>query len=333
LREENLGLTQEVTRQKTIIISKDETIENLRIDLNKFKGELDKMNNDILMKLTMLMNRPGGDSQSLQEINRLMNSMKKLDHEISQLKANNREIISKNDNNFYILKDQLDKATNEMKSSKRVEHITKTIIQPPPKPPVERIVHAAPIRRSVVRERSPIVRRYREVPTSSRVQYQTNCTCNCGQRQTHTLLKDLNVEKCPICNVGYVNTRKSGSVSLRNQRVSNMLSTNGENKVFVEHEKNKVYERRTSTEPLKNSMFSNKYLINNVSEVKEGRLMSRGSERLSIEPLHKRISHRIRHNPVGPKSYVEKDPYLIHESVKKSENITTGEVRRSVSRR
>lgn len=327
-----MKLTEEVTHQRIQIVSKDETIQNLHAELNKYKGDLDKLNNDILMKLTLLMNKPVGDSQSQQELNHLIGSMKKLDHEILQLKANNREIISKNDNNFYILKDQLDKATNEMKNSKRVEHVTKTIIQAPPKPVTERIVRAAPIRRSVIRERSPIVRRYREMPTSSQIEYSNHCTCHCSQRQVHTHSNEFNVEKCPICNIGFVNTRQNGSVSKRNQRVSNVTSSQiNNNKSYVKTNKNRVYQRRMSTEPLKNSVFSNKYFIDNVSEVKETHLISRPSERLSVEPLHKRISHRIRHNPI--KSYVERDPYLIHETVKQSENVKSGEIRKSVSRR
>lgn len=329
-RRENLRLSQEVTRHQTLIISKEETIESLREEINKIRGELDRMNSDIMGKLTLLMNKPGANRQNMEDINRLLASMSKLDQEIANLKQNNIEILSKNNNNFYELKDQLNKATNEMKNSKRVEHVTRTIIQnPPPPPQTERIKRTVPVRTSVIRERSPIVRRYRQVPSPKPVETHTRCNYKCSQTFNHST--ELGVEKCPICKVGNVNTH--GSVSRKNHRVSNVSRVEAESTVFTEPARQRVYERRMSTEPLKNSFYSNNYLVDISTEFKEKAKKGGTSVRYSVDPLGKRVSHLIRNHNVERTSVKELDPYLINQTIRHSENVKGTEVRRSLSRR
>ena len=315
-----------------MVDEKNELIRSLREESNKYKSEFDRLNNEVLMRLTTLLNKPGDNSASIEDIRKLLMSVNKLDRDISQLKQNNKEIISKHDNNFYVLRDRLNKATDEMKNSKKVEQVTKEVYRPPPIK--ERIIRAPPVQTKIIRSPSPIVRTYREVPKTTHVEYQKKCNCTCNHRQVEA--KCYSLEKCPICNVGYVNTKHDRTRISANQSTLSHYSTNSpvlQNKVFVEPSKNKIYERRMSTEPIKHSMFSNKYLVENSVEHKEEPMMSRGSVRYSVEPLHKRISHRIRNVPVENKVVREMDPYLISENIKKSQNIKGVEVRKSITRK
>jgi hypothetical protein len=330
-REKNSNLFNEVTKYSTMVEEKNELINNLREESNKYKEDFEKLNGVILSKLTALLNKPNGQPQNMEEINRLLSSVNKLDKDISFLRQNNKEIINKHENNFYLLKDQLNKATNEMKNSKRVETITKTVVQPPIR---ERIIRTPPVVKRVIKASPSPARVYREIPTSSTIRYQNKYTCNCNRMNNH--INHYTVEKCPICNVGLVNTIKSNSRLSENPNQSNNFVSGNQSirsNVFTEKLTGKSYQRRLSTEPLKNSTFSNQYYIKNSTIGQEQPLLSRKSAKYSVEPLHKRISHKIRKSNNGRISTRELDPYLMSETVKKSENIKGVEVRKSYSRR
>lgn len=341
-----------MTRYTTLIEEKNTTIENLHSENGRHKTHFESLNKQILEKLNSLARRPNTQKQDLGELKQLLTSVNKLDRDISKLKQNNQEIISKHEQNFFILKDKLNKTADEMKESKKVETITKTIIEPGPvreriihaPPPRTRVVRNLPIRENVVSTHKVVrpspspARVYREMPVKSPVHYHNRCTCTCGARNgVQTVKTDrFHVEKCPICNVGYVNTVNN---SVRGSRVKQ--GTNGyfeeqknSSKMYVEKQAGKIYQSRLSHEPpLKNSVFSNNWMVEN-SIVKRGEpLKFQKPVRYSVEPLHKRISHKIRSGFGVRKSVREMDPYLISEKMTESENITDIKVRKSVTRK
>lgn len=320
-RRKNNDLSKEVTRYATMVEEKNELIKSIRAESQKYKSDFENLNNQIMLKLTDIMNKPGPAPQNMQEMKRVLASVHKIDRDISQLKQNNKEIISKHDNNFYILNDKIGKATHEMKNSKRTEQITKTIIKP--YPVKERIVRAP-----------PVVRRLREIPVSSTINYQTKCTCNCNRTLNSSQV--YCIEKCPMCNVGMVNTMSDRkSIPLLTTRVESVRARSPviHNKIFNESNKTASYLRGISNERATQSAFSTKHIIeNSVLNRDEPVKYSKRTIGNSIEPLNKRISSHIRHSPLERTSFKELDPYLIKESVIESRNVRDRNVKTSISR-
>ena len=308
-RQKNNELSQEVTKYSTMLQEKNELISSIRAESEKYKSNFENLNNQILMKLTALMNKPGSNSQNIEEINRVLSSVHKIDRDISQLKRNNQEIKNRYNDNLMSLHHKLDKNKNEIKNSMKTEHVTKTIIKP--FPVQERIVRAAPIRRVIA------------PPVKSTIQYHTKCTCNCNgsnmERKSYTL------EKCPLCNVGMIN--KMNQVNSIRER-SPIIQT----KVFTEPVKTASFSRKLSTEPVRHSAFMNKHYIDNSILTREEPVkFSRNSMRYSAEP-NRRVAHQIRKYPKGRVSVKEHNPYLFEESVKERRKVKNVEVRRSITR-
>jgi uncharacterized protein YdcH (DUF465 family) len=307
-REKNLNLSNEVIKYSTMVEEKNELIKNLRHESSKYKEDFEKLNNIILSKLTALLNKPGAQPQNLKEIQRLLSSVNKLDHDISRLQQNNKEIISKHENNFYILKDQLNKATDEMRNSRKVETITKTIIKAPPLPPVvKRYVSKQPITKKVIKASRSPSKVYREIPVRSGITYEKKCHCNCNQITTNT--NCYTIEKCPICNVGMVNAinKRNYIASEFQNKTKGFIVDKSENQsnLYSDALTEKVYQRRSSTEPMKYSGIQNHYL--KTSNVQRGNsVSSRYSERYSADPLGGEIRSRLRKSNAIAK---ESDPY------------------------
>jgi hypothetical protein len=326
-REKSSKLMTEVTKYSTMVEEKNELISNLRQESDKYKQDYENLNNVILAKITELLNKPDGQPQNMDEIRKLLSSVNKLDQDISLLRENNQEIISKHENNFYHLKDQLNKATDEIRNSKKVETVTKTIIQAPMRervvsgPPIrKRVISNPPIQKRIIRASRSPSRVYRETPVRSNISYSQKCNCNCVNSNVGS---EYNVEKCPICKVGLVNTYKS------NSRLSAFQNQSMHSNLFTEKLTGKSYQKH-SPEKLKNSMFSNQYYVKNSNVMRENPVSSRMSARYSVEP--KRISHTIRKSNNPRISVNELDPVLVSRNVNEFEKVKNVEVRKSVTR-
>ena len=316
-RRKNGELVNEVTKYSTMVNEKNEMVSSLRRESNKYKEDFERLNNDILMKLTALLNRPDTEIQNKEEIRRLFSSLNKLDRNVSLLNEKKKEIIHKNDNNFYLLNDRLNKALNEMKSSKQVETVTKTIIQPPPRP--ERIIRTPIVHKRVIKASPSPNRVYRELPKKSTIHYNNQCTCSCNRLTVEKT--QCSLQKCPICKVGFVKTIDNPKLqNLLPRQSNNLISANESmtSQLFTEKSTGKIYGKRMSTEPMRSSGISN-HLFTNSPNFQENQRIMRKSLRYSVEPMNKVIK-RMAREPDNIRIERERDPYMI-ETIKQSNNI------------
>lgn len=329
-----------MTRYTTMIEEKNTTIENLHNDKSRHNTDFEHLNKQILAKLNSISQRP--QKQDLGELKDLLTSVNKLEKEISILKQNNRDFVSKHDDNIYQLKDQIVKATNEMKNSKKVETVIKTIREP--QPIRERIVHAPPVKERIIRT-APVVRVsrspgrvFREIPKQSVSHHHGRCTCSCGMRGGVETLKHsrYDVEKCPICNVGYVNTVNNSVRDTRINQNSNFYreEQKNTNKMYVEPLVGKTYQSRVSNEvPLKTSGFSNNYVVENSLVSRNPPTRFRKPQRYSVEPIRNQIINLLPKKTGERKSVRELEKQLVSQRMTESEQVTDVQVRTSTTRR